>query len=139
GVEKIFLVACAMYLVYIPSGLLARPDWGAALHDVVRPHAVVDTAYVIMIVGLVGTTIAPWMQFYQQSAIVEKGVRMDDYRYVWIDVLSGCVMVSVVAFFIIVACAATLHHQGIAIETAGDAAQALRPLAGAYCAALFAF
>ena len=138
-VEKIFLVACAAYLVYIPSGVLARPDWGIVLRETIHPRAIVDRAYVVMIVGLVGTTIAPWMQFYQQSAMVEKGVRMDDYRYVKLDVVSGCIAVSVIAFFIIVACAATLHVQGIPVETAADAAQALRPLAGPYCAALFAF
>ncbi len=137
-VEKIFLVACCAYLVYIPSGLLAQPDWAVVLRETLTPRATVDTAYIVMIVGLVGTTIAPWMQFYQQSAIVEKGVRMEDYRYVRADVVSGCITVSVVAFFIIVSCAATLHQQGIRVETAADAAQALRPIAGAYCAALFA-
>jgi len=92
-----------------------------------------------MLVGMVGTTIAPWMQFYQQAAIVEKGVRPEDYKYSRIDVISGCIFTDVVAFFIIVACAATLHASGVAVETAADAAQALRPLAGSYCALLFAF
>src|SRR5262249_9397215 len=91
-----------------------------------------------MLVGLVGTTIAPWMQFFQQSAIVEKGVGIADYRYSRVDVVGGCIFTDVVAFFIIVACAATLFQHGIVIDSAADAAEALRPLAGGYCAALFA-
>jgi NRAMP (natural resistance-associated macrophage protein)-like metal ion transporter len=138
-VEKIFLVACVVYLVYVPAGILAQPSWGSVVRESFRPHAQVNAAYVTMLVGLVGTTIAPWMQFYQQSAIVEKGIGVEDYRYARLDVTSGCVFVSVVAFFIIVACAATLHVQGVAVETAADAAQALRPIAGAYAATLFAF
>jgi NRAMP (natural resistance-associated macrophage protein)-like metal ion transporter len=138
-VEKVFLGACAFYLVYIASGLFAHPSWPQVLHETLTPRATVDRSYLTMLVGLVGTTIAPWMQFYQQSATVEKGIRMKDYRYVLLDVVSGCLFVSVIAFFIIVACAATLHVQGVQVETAADAAQALRPLAGPYCAWLFAF
>jgi NRAMP (natural resistance-associated macrophage protein)-like metal ion transporter len=138
-VEKVFLVACAVYLVYVPAGLLAQPSWGTVAAESFRPHVTVDAAYLTMLVGLVGTTIAPWMQFYQQSAIVEKGVGVDDYAYTRLDVVSGCVFVSVIAFFIIVACAATLHAGGVAVETAADAAQALRPIAGAYASTLFAF
>ena len=138
-VEKVFLVACLFYLAYVASGVLAQPGWGSVLRETMAPRAKVDAAYVTMLVGLVGTTIAPWMQFYQQAAIVEKGVSVEDYPYSRLDVVSGCVFTDVVAFFIIVACAATLHASGTTIETAADAAQALRPLAGAYCAALFAF
>jgi Mn2+/Fe2+ NRAMP family transporter len=138
-VEKVFLGACVFYLVYIASGVLARPGWGMVLRESLHPHATVDVAYLTMIVGLVGTTIAPWMQFYQQAAIVEKGIGVEDYRYSRIDVVAGCIFVSVIAFFIIVACAATLNRSGVDVETAADAAQALRPIAGAYCAALFAF
>ena len=138
-VEKVFLLACLFYLAYVASGVLAAPGWSHVLGASVAPRARVDAAYLTMLVGLVGTTIAPWMQFYQQSAIVEKGVRVEDYPYSRLDVVSGCIFTDVVAFFIIVACAATLHAGGVAIETAGDAAQALRPLAGAYCAGLFAF
>ncbi len=138
-VEKVFLVACVVYLVYIPAGLLAQPSWGTVLHETMSPHVTFDGAAVTMIVGLVGTTIAPWMQFYQQSAIVEKGITKEDYRYSRLDVVSGCIFVSVVAFFIIVACAATLYRSGVQVETAADAAQALRPIAGPYCALLFAF
>jgi len=135
-VEKVFLLACLFYLAYVASGVLAAPGWTNVLRESTAPHARLDAACVTMLVGLVGTTIAPWMQFYQQAAIVEKGV---DYPYSRLDVVSGCIFTDVVAFFIIVACAATLHAGGVPIETAADAAQALRPLAGAHCAALFAF
>ncbi len=138
-VEKVFLGACVFYVVYIASAVLAHPGWGDVARETLRPHATVDAAYVTMLVGLVGTTIAPWMQFYQQAAIVEKGVAVEDYRYSRIDVVAGCLFTSIVAFFIIVACAETLHANHVEVETAADAAQALRPIAGAYCAALFAF
>jgi NRAMP (natural resistance-associated macrophage protein)-like metal ion transporter len=138
-VEKVFLVACVFYLSYVASGLLAHPPWGEVARETLRPSVTFDTPYITMLVGMVGTTIAPWMQFYQQAAIVEKGVRPEDYKYSRIDVISGCIFTDVVAFFIIVACAATLHASGVAVETAADAAQALRPLAGSYCALLFAF
>jgi len=138
-VEKIFLTACVFYLSYIASGLLAVDHWGPVLRESVRPHVGLDDAYVLMLVGLVGTTIAPWMQFYQQAAVVEKGVTLEQYRYSRLDVISGCIFTDVVAFFIIVACAATLHARGVSVETAAEAAEALRPLAGRYCAALFAF
>ena len=92
-----------------------------------------------MIIGLVGTTIAPWMQFYLQAAIVEKNVSVKEYRMSRLDVIIGSVVVTVVAGFIVLTCAATLFKAGIRVETAADAAQALRPLAGRYCAALFAF
>ena len=139
SVEKVFLVACLFYLTYVASGVLAGPGWGKVARETLTPRATLDTAYLTMLVGLVGTTIAPWMQFYQQSAIVEKGIRVEDYPYSRLDVVSGCIFTDVIAFFIIVACAATLHERAVPIETAADAAEALRPLAGAYCAALFAF
>ena len=138
-VEKVFLIACLFYVAYVASGVLARPAWSTVLRETLAPQLPTDTAYVTMLVGLVGTTIAPWMQFYQQAAIVEKGIGIKDYPYSRLDVVSGCLFTDIVAFFIIVACAATLHERGVAIESAADAAEALRPLAGAYCAALFAF
>jgi len=138
-VEKVFLTACVFYLVYVASGVLAQPSWAVVLRETVTPRATVDTAYLTMVVGLVGTTIAPWMQFYQQAAIVEKGIGVEDYRFVRMDVVSGCIFVSIIAFFIMIACAATLHPEGIAVETAAEAARALRPIAGAYSAVLFAF
>jgi len=138
-VENVFLVACVFYVAYLISGIMARPPWGEVLHHMVVPHFTWRGDYLVMLVGLVGTTIAPWMQFYLQSAVVEKGVRPADYRYTKYDVIVGCVVAVVVAMFIMVACAATLHEQGIRIETAQDAALALAPLAGKYCAGLFAF
>jgi Mn2+/Fe2+ NRAMP family transporter len=91
-----------------------------------------------MIVGIVGTTIAPWMQFYQQASVVEKGIPLKRYRYARLDTILGAIVVTVVCYFIVLACAATLHEAGVKIQTAGDAAEALRPIAGTYCAGLFA-
>jgi NRAMP (natural resistance-associated macrophage protein)-like metal ion transporter len=139
-VERVFLVACVFYFVYPISAYLAHPDWKAVLHDTLVPSKVsFDSEYVAMLVGLVGTTIAPWMQFYLQSSVVEKGIRKDRYWVTWWDVVVGCVVTDVVAFFIIVACAATLFTHGIRIETASDAARSLEPLAGRYASGLFAF
>jgi len=138
-VEKIFLVACTFYVSYLISGFLAAPAWGTVLKGLVVPTVHWQANYLVMIVGIVGTTIAPWMQFYLQSAVVEKGVRLADYRYTRIDVVVGSVVAVVVATFIVLACAATLHVQGVGIESAHDAALALEPLAGEYCASLFAF
>ncbi len=138
-VEKVFLLACTFYVAYLVSGFLAAPAWAVVLKSMVVPEFHWKADYLVMSVGIVGTTIAPWMQFYLQSAVVEKGVRIADYRYVRIDVVIGSVLAVVVAMFIVLACAATLHVQGISIQTAGDAALALKPLAGEYCAGLFAF
>ena len=142
SVEKIFLTASAFYVCYIVAGVLAHPDWrAAALSTVRRPEdfALTSHDYLYMIIGLVGTTIAPWMQFYLQASIVEKGVTVKQYRASRWDVTLGCVFAAVVAWFIVVACAATLyvhHHQ--TIVDAADAAQALRPLAGDWAYLLFA-
>ncbi|HEY3423018.1 MAG TPA: Nramp family divalent metal transporter, partial [Methanocellaceae archaeon] len=138
-VEKIFLIASSFYVTYVISGLLAHPDWGHVFQKSIVPTISVQPSYLLMLVGLVGTTIAPWMQFYIQSAIVEKGVRVSDYKYTRLDVVMGCFVTDIVAFFIIMTCAATLYVNGISVNTAGDAALALEPLAGKYCAWLFAF
>jgi Mn2+/Fe2+ NRAMP family transporter len=95
--------------------------------------------YLGMVLGIVGTTIAPWMQFYMQSAVIEKRIKIEDYKFVVVDVIIGCVATVVVAFFIIVACAATLHQNGIVINEARDAAVALKPFAGIFASQLFAF
>jgi NRAMP (natural resistance-associated macrophage protein)-like metal ion transporter len=140
SVEKIFLIACLFYVAYPISCFLAHPRWTNALKDTVVPYVHSGSAYLYMIIGLVGTTIAPWMQFYLQSAVVEKGVKIKDYRLSRWDVIVGCIMTDVVAFFIIAACAATIFasgHRGI--RDAGDAALALRPLAGRAASYLFAF
>jgi Mn2+/Fe2+ NRAMP family transporter len=142
SVEKIFLLASGFYVCYIIAGLLAHPDWkAAAFATVTRPQAagIRNYGYLYMVIGLVGTTIAPWMQFYLQASVVEKGITWRQYRASWWDVVLGCVFTDIVAWFIIVACAATLYANGRHdISSAADAAQALRPLAGQYAYLLFA-
>ncbi len=138
-VERIFLLASAFYVSYLISGYLARPDWGEVTRATLTPSFSLKGDYLVMLVGVVGTTIAPWMQFYLQSAVVEKGVTVKEYRYTWWDVLIGSIMTDVVAWFIIVACGATIFVHHLHIETAKDAAVALGPLAGRYAASLFAF
>lgn len=139
SVEKIFLIACFFYIAYIISGFMAKPDWGEVARQTFLPHVNFDLGYFVMLVGLVGTTIAPWMQFYQQSSTVEKGLSPEDYKWVRLDCVVGCVIAPVVAGFIVIACAATMHHSGIRIEDAKDAAIALQPFAGIYATWLFAF
>jgi NRAMP (natural resistance-associated macrophage protein)-like metal ion transporter len=138
-VEKVFLVASLLYMAYPISLFLAKPDWGEVALAAVTPTFQTDGAYVAMLIGMVGTTIAPWMQFYQQAAVVEKRIDVDELRYTRIDVVLGCIVTDVVAFSIVMACAATLHKQGISIQTADQAALALAPLAGKYASWLFAF
>jgi Mn2+/Fe2+ NRAMP family transporter len=142
SLEKVFLAASAFYLCYIVAGLLAHPDWKtAAIATVSRPKAIGmrDYGYLSMVIALVGTTIAPWMQFYLQASIVEKGITVRQYPASRWDVILGCLFTDVVAWFIIVACAATLFASGHHTVTDGaDAAQALRPLAGEYAYLLFA-
>jgi NRAMP (natural resistance-associated macrophage protein)-like metal ion transporter len=141
-VEKVFLSASAFYVAYIVSGVFAHPDWkAAALSTVTRPESAGfrNYGYLSMIIGLAGTTIAPWMQFYLQASIVEKGVTAKQYNASRLDVIIGCIFAAVVAWFIVVACAATLHSVGeYNIETGADAAKALRPLAGEWAYLLFA-
>ena len=139
SVEKFFLVASLFYVAYPISLAFAHPDWGEVGRALVVPHLSSDAGYVGMLIGMVGTTIAPWMQFYLQSAVVEKGIKIEHYGYSRLDVIAGCVVTDLVAFAIVVACAATLHRAGLRIETAGQAAQALAPLAGRYASWLFAF
>ena len=141
SVEKVFLAASFFYITYIFAGVLAKPAWIEALMATVKPPqlaAFKQDSYLYMVIGVVGTTIAPWMQFYLQSSIVEKGVTRRQYKTSQWDVIVGCIFTDVVAWFIIVACAATLfvhgHHE---IRDAADAAQALRPLAGDYAYILF--
>jgi NRAMP (natural resistance-associated macrophage protein)-like metal ion transporter len=138
SVEKVFLVFSLFLLSYIVSALMGKPDWSAIGHAMVHPDAEFDFAYITMVIGIVGTTIAPWMQFYMQSSVIEKGLTLDKYKYTIMDVVTGAVITVVVAFFIIVACAATLHVNGIRIEEAKDAAIALGPLAGKAASIIFA-
>jgi NRAMP (natural resistance-associated macrophage protein)-like metal ion transporter len=137
-VEKVFLFACTIYLTYIVSAFLAHPPWGEIMVATVTPSFELKPSYLMMVVGVVGTTIAPWMQFYIQSAVVEKGVRIEEYTVSRLDVIVGCIMTDLVAFFIIVACGATMYIHGIHINDAKDAAVSLAPLAGKYASALFA-
>ncbi len=146
-VEKIFFAFCVVYLAYVVSGFLVHPPWGEILKATVFPHFKPTQAYLLTAIGVIGTTISPWMQFYIQSAVVEKGIRIKDYPYSRIDVISGAIITDVIAFFIVIACAATIyvHNQHIgpgghllSVSTAGDVATALQPLAGKYASLLFA-
>jgi Mn2+/Fe2+ NRAMP family transporter len=139
AVEKAFLVACFFYISYIISGFLAKPDWAEIATDLFTPTLSFEPDYLTMALGLVGTTIAPWMQFYLQSSVVDKGLKAEDYQYARMDVILGSIIVSIVAFFIVLLCAVTIFQSGIRVETAKDAALALAPLAGPYCTWLFAF
>ena len=142
SVEKVFLVASFFYVTYILAGFFAKPAWMDALVATVKlppKKAFMQEGYLYMAIGVIGTTIAPWMQFYLQSSIVEKGVTARQYKASRLDVIAGCIFTDVVAWFIIVACAATLFVHGYyKIDDAKDAAQALRPLAGDYAYILFA-
>jgi NRAMP (natural resistance-associated macrophage protein)-like metal ion transporter len=137
-VEKIFLFSCTIFITYIISAFMAAPPWAQVLTETVKPTFDMKPSYLLMIIGVVGTTIAPWMQFYLQSAVVEKNLKVEDYKASRWDVIVGCLMTDVVAFFIIVACGATLYAHGIKINDAADAAKALEPLAGKYASMLFA-
>ena len=138
SVEKVFLFACVVYVAYIFSGILVKPDWKQAAVGSVLPGFQPNVGYVSMLIGMVGTSIAPWMQFYLQAAVVEKGVTAKEYKQSRIEVIVGCVVMSVIAFFIIVACAATIYaEQPRDILDPADAAVALRPF-GQYASLLFA-
>jgi len=137
--EKIFLLFSVFLLSYIVSAVLAKPDWGQIGREMIAPTIQWDHAYIVTVLGLVGTTVAPWMQFYMQSSVIEKGISIDDYKYTVWDVVVGCVITVVVAFFIIVSCGATLHANGVQINEAKDAAMSLKPFAGVLASQVFAF
>lgn len=137
-VERVFLAASFIFITYLISAAVARPPWSEVLRAVVTPVWQFDRSYVALVIGLIGTTVAPWMQFYQQAAVVDKGIGERDYRFARLDTYLGVVSLNVIAFFIMVASGATLFAQGIRVETAADAAVALRPLAGSFAAGLFA-
>lgn len=139
SVEKVFLFACLFYVSYIVSGFLSKPNWQEITHSSIHPEFQFNKAYLLMLIGVIGTTIAPWMQFYQQSSVVEKGIKLKDYAYSRLDVIVGAFVVNIVAVFIVLVCANTLFKHGIIVETAKEAALALKPLAGKYCFYLFAF
>ena len=137
--EKIFLLFSVFLLSYIISAVLAKPNWGEIGKAMLAPTVQWDTPYITTVLGLVGTTVAPWMQFYMQSSVIEKGIKIADYKYTVWDVVVGCVITVVVAFFIIVSCAATLHVNNVQIIEAKDAAMSLKPFAGALASQVFAF
>lgn len=138
-VERIFLVFSFILLSYVISAIMGKPDWREIGVSIIHPEMKLDFNYLSIVIGLIGTTIAPWMLFYMQSAVIEKGLKIRDYKYTVLDILVGCIATVIVAFFIMVACASTLHVNNIRIEEAKDAAMALRPLAGAFAAYIFAF
>jgi NRAMP (natural resistance-associated macrophage protein)-like metal ion transporter len=145
-VERIFFVLCAVYLSYVVSAVIVHPDWHDVLHQTLFPSFSSSKAYILMIIAVIGTTISPWMQFYIQAAIVEKGVREAQYGASRIDVISGALITDIIAFFIIVACAATIYVHNlhvpasnqIQVSDVSDVAVALQPLAGRFASLLFA-
>jgi NRAMP (natural resistance-associated macrophage protein)-like metal ion transporter len=137
SVEKIFLFACVFYVTYVISGFLVKPDWKEAALYSVKPVLLFEPGYIYMLIGMVGTTIAPWMQFYLQAAVVEKGVTAKEYKKSRIEVVVGCIMTSVIAFFIIVACAGAIYSvRPREIQDASEAALGLKPF-GEYAFLLF--
>jgi NRAMP (natural resistance-associated macrophage protein)-like metal ion transporter len=137
-VEKILLIACLMYFGYVISGFMAHPDWSEVFRKTVLPEIKLDNEYIYLCIAIIGTTITPWMQFYLQSSIAEKGINKEEYKATRLDVIIGCSITDIVAFFIIVTCATTLFSAGIRINEASEAADALRPLAGNYASLIFA-
>jgi Mn2+/Fe2+ NRAMP family transporter len=138
-VERVFLVASALYLTYVASGFMARPHWPEVFRAFHTAHLRMEPGFLTMAITIIGTTIAPWMQFYQQSSIVDKGLKAADIGYERLDVIVGSLFAIFVALFITISCAATLYANHLTVATAKDAALALRPLAGPYAATLFAF
>jgi Mn2+/Fe2+ NRAMP family transporter len=136
-VERAFLLMSLVFLGYIVSAFLSRPDWGAVAVGVIKPSFRLEHAFLFTFVAVIGTTISPYMQVYVQSSVVEKGVTIEDYAQTKIDVWVGTIFAILIVFFIVVSTAATLHRAGIQITTAADAAHALRPLAGRYAQTLF--
>lgn len=139
--EKIFLVFSVFLLTYVVSALMQKPNWNEIGQSIIKPEVQFNFGYVSIVIGIIGTTIAPWMQFYMQSAVIEKGLTKEDYPYTMVDVVIGCVLTVGVAFFIVVACAASLHQNANTqvIHEAKDAALALKPVAGIFASQLFAF
>lgn len=137
-VERVFLLMSLVFLAYVVSAFLARPDWGTVATEFVQPSFTLNHAYLFTIVAVIGTTISPYMQVYVQSSVVEKGVTPEDYARTRADVLVGTVFAILIVFFIVISTAATLHQQGIRVNSAAEAAQALQPLAGIYAETLFA-
>lgn len=137
-VESVLLGACLLYFGYIFSGFMAKPEWGEVIHSTLIPSGNMEPEFIMLSIAIVGTTVTPWMQFYLQSSIAEKGIKKEDYKLSKLDVIVGCLITNVIAFFIIVTCAKTLHPQGIRINEASEAAMALTPFVGQYASTFFA-
>lgn len=137
-VERILLFACLLYFGYVISGFVSKPSWPDVLRSTLIPQMQWNPEFIILSIGIIGTTITPWMQFYLQSSIAEKGIRKEEYKASRLDVLIGCSITDIISFFIIVTCATTLFPYGIRINEASEAALALKPLAGNYAYLIFA-
>jgi len=139
-VEKVFMFMVLFYVAYIISGFMAKPDWAEVGKEVIRPSIHFSSYYLAVLIALIGTNITPWMQFYLQASMVEKGIKVSEYKYAKWDVILGCIVTDVVSFFVILAVATTIFKAGHGgVESAADAARALMPLAGKYAGYLFAF
>jgi Mn2+/Fe2+ NRAMP family transporter len=137
-VEHVFLALCSVFLAYIAAGILAHPDWGATARGLVVPSMPLDRSTIVLVTATVGTTLAPWGLSFIQSYAVDKRLTVRDLRYERVDVITGAVLTGVIGLFVVVACAATLHTQGVSVNDAADAASALEPLAGHLASSLFA-
>ncbi len=137
-VEIILLYACIIFVGYIISGVMAKPDWNTVVKQTFLPKLQWNSEYIMMSIAIIGTTITPWMQFYLQSSIAEKGITKEHYKASRLDVVIGCSITDIISFFIIVTCGTLLFPYGIRINEASEAALALRPLAGDYASLIFA-
>lgn len=137
-VERFLIAISMIYLTYVFSGLMADPPWREVVRQIAVPHVRFNGEYILLFITMVGTTITPYMQFYLQSAVVDKGVRIEEYRFVKMDVYAGAFMTGFIAFFIILATGTILHPAGVEVHTADEAAKALEPLAGEFASHLFA-
>ena len=137
-IERILLFACLIYFGYVISGIMAKPEWITVFKSTVTPQIKWDPEYVVMSIAIIGTTITPWMQFYLQSSIAEKGIKKENYKASRLDVIIGCSITDIISFFVIVTCGALLFPSGIRINEASEAAVALKPFAGDYASLLFA-
>lgn len=137
-VERILLVACLLYFGYVISGFMAKPEWSRVMYATFVPQIQWNAEFMMLSIAIIGTTITPWMQFYLQSSIAEKGIKKEEYKATRLDVFIGCGITEIVSFFIIVTCATTLFPLGMRINEASEAALALKPLAGNYAFLIFA-
>ncbi len=137
-VERFLIAISMIYLTYVFSGFMANPPWHEVAKQIAIPHIRLDKDYILLFITMVGTTITPYMQFYLQSAVVDKGVRIEEYGYAKFDVYAGSIMTVFIAFFIILATGTILHPAGVVVDSAEDAARALEPLAGNFSSHLFA-